>query len=158
MALTALLLLQACAPEVDTERHRKSKARSPSSHTQGSPDCRQVGIASWYGPGFDGKATASGDTFDQDELTAAHRTLPLGTEVDVTDLRSGKSVEVEINDRGPYVGNRAIDLSSKAAKKLGIKEKGKAKVRIEADDVPGKKVEGTVSCADSKISGKNSAQ
>ncbi len=94
----------------------------------------EQGIASWYGPGFHGRKTASGDTYDQNDMTAAHRKLPLGSEVTVTNLENGKSVEVEINDRGPYVGNRKIDLSKAAAKKLGIIEDGTAKVRIEATD------------------------
>jgi rare lipoprotein A len=92
----------------------------------------QNGVASWYGPGFHGKKTASGERYNQNELTAAHRTLPLGSEVTVTNAENGKSVEVEINDRGPYVGGRAIDLSKAAAKKLDILDDGTAKVRIEA--------------------------
>lgn len=92
----------------------------------------QNGVASWYGPGFHGKKTASGERYDQNDLTAAHRTLPLGTEVTVTNPENGKSVDVEINDRGPYVGGRAIDLSKAAAKKLDILEDGTAKVRIQA--------------------------
>jgi rare lipoprotein A len=94
----------------------------------------EQGIASWYGPGFHGRKTASGEVFDQNDMTAAHRKLPLGSEVTVTNVETGKSVEVEINDRGPYVGDRRIDLSKAAARKLGILEEGTAKVRIEATD------------------------
>jgi rare lipoprotein A len=93
---------------------------------------RQVGLASWYGPGFHGRRTASGERFDQNELTAAHRQLPLGSEVTVTNLENGRSIVVAINDRGPYVDGRVIDLSKAAARRLGIVEDGLAKVRIEA--------------------------
>jgi len=93
---------------------------------------RQTGVASWYGPGFHGRRTASGERFDQNDLTAAHRNLPLGSEVRVTNLENGRSVTVEINDRGPYAKNRVLDLSKAAARRLGIIENGVAKVRIEA--------------------------
>jgi rare lipoprotein A len=89
------------------------------------------GKASWYGPGFHGKKTASGEIFDQDKLTAAHKTLPLGTVAKVTNVENGNSVEVEITDRGPYVGQRIIDLSYAAADRLGFVESGTASVRIE---------------------------
>jgi rare lipoprotein A len=94
----------------------------------------EQGEASWYGPGFHGKKTASGETYDQNELTAAHRKLPLGSEATVTNLESGKKVEVEINDRGPYVEGRKIDLSKAAAKKLDMLDDGTAPVRIEATE------------------------
>lgn len=90
------------------------------------------GKASWYGPGFDGKRTASGELFDQDELTAAHRRLPLGTLLKVTNVRNGRSVVVRVNDRGPYVGKRIIDLSKGAAKALGMLGRGTTQVRLEA--------------------------
>jgi rare lipoprotein A len=96
------------------------------------PAFRQVGVASWYGPGFHGRRTASGERFDQNDLTAAHRKLPLGTEVRVTNLENGRSITVEINDRGPYVKGRVIDLSKAAARRLGMVEDGVAEVRIEA--------------------------
>jgi rare lipoprotein A (peptidoglycan hydrolase) len=91
----------------------------------------QVGNASWYGPAQDGKETASGETFDQKKLTAAHPTLPLGTKAVVTNLETGKSVEVTINDRGPHVKGRKIDLSRAAARQIGMSKKGVAKVKIE---------------------------
>jgi rare lipoprotein A len=91
----------------------------------------QVGTASWYGPGFQGRETASGETFNQNALTAAHRSLPLGSTAVVTNLATGKSVQVKINDRGPYVKGRKIDLSHAAAQKIGLK-KGVAKVKITA--------------------------
>ena len=92
---------------------------------------RQVGTASWYGPGFHGRKTASGERFDQNKLTAAHRSLPLDTKVKVTNLENGRSVEVEINDRGPYAGKRVIDLSKAAASRLDMTDDGTARVRIE---------------------------
>lgn len=91
----------------------------------------QVGNASWYGPEQDGQETASGETFDQEKLTAAHRTLPLGSKAVVTNLETGKSVNVTINDRGPYAKGRKIDLSRAAARKIGMSKNGVAKVKIE---------------------------
>jgi len=91
-------------------------------------------MASWYGPGFSGKTTASGDVFDETKMTAAHKTLPLGSKAKVTNLKNGKSVEVEINDRGPYVEGRIIDLSKAAARALGIVDHGVARVRVELLD------------------------
>lgn len=92
----------------------------------------QRGEASWYGPGFDGEETASGSIFDPSDLTAAHRNLPLGAEVTVTNRENGKRVEVTITDRGPYVADRVIDLSTAAAKQLGMVKDGTTPVRIEA--------------------------
>ena len=92
----------------------------------------QRGLASWYGPGFHGRKTASGEAYDPNDLTAAHRKLPLGTTATVTNLENGKKVEVEINDRGPYAGGRVIDLSKAAAERLDMKDDGTAPVRVEA--------------------------
>jgi rare lipoprotein A len=100
------------------------------------PKTTEIGHASWYGPGFHGKKTASGEVFDQNDFTAAHRTLPLGSRVRVTNLTNDKSVDVEINDRGPYVGGRIIDLSRAAANALGMVEDGLTQVRIEAFSFP----------------------
>lgn len=91
----------------------------------------QAGEASWYGPGFHGRPTASGVRFNQNALTAAHRALPLGTIVRVTNLDTGRSVRVEINDRGPYIEGRIIDLSRRAAEALGMVEQGIAPVQLE---------------------------
>ena len=91
----------------------------------------QTGIASWYGMHWQGRKTASGTRFDVQKLTAAHRTLPLNTVVRVTNLLNGASVEVLVNDRGPYVGKRVIDLSEAAAKRLNMVRKGLVPVRIE---------------------------
>src|SRR6266511_283347 len=90
----------------------------------------QQGKASWYGPGFHGRKTASGERFNQNELTAAHRKLPLGTKATVTNLRNGKTVEVEINDRGPYARGRILDLSKAAAERLDM-DSGTTPVRVE---------------------------
>lgn len=86
------------------------------------------GVASWYGPGFAGKRTASGERFDPTEYTAAHRTLPFGSKVRVT--HNGRSVVVRINDRGPFHGNRVIDLSQAAAEELGIRRAGQGRVEL----------------------------
>jgi rare lipoprotein A len=94
------------------------------------PALAQCGGASWYGPGFHGKRAASGERFDQNAMTAAHRTLPFGTVVKVVDQRTGKSVTVKINDRGPFHGSRIIDLSKAAATKLGFRNAGTTKVCI----------------------------
>lgn len=99
----------------------------------------QVGEASFYGPGFHGKKTATGEKFDQNERTAAHPTLPLGTKATVTNLENGNSVDVKINDRGPYVKGRDIDVSKAAAKELGMTKDGVAPVKIEAEVVPSEK-------------------
>ena len=90
----------------------------------------QLGIASWYGPGFDGNPTASGELYNQNALTAAHPTLPLGTPVEVLNLANGKSVRVRITDRGPFIRGRTIDLSRRAAQKLGMVQAGLSRVRI----------------------------
>lgn len=92
------------------------------------------GVASWYGPGFHGKKTASGETYNQYSMTAAHTILPMNTKVRVTNLRNGRSVTLRINDRGPFVDNRIIDLSLAAAQRLGITGKGTARVRVESMD------------------------
>ncbi len=90
----------------------------------------QRGEASWYGPGFHGRTTANGEKYDMNAMTAAHRTLPFGTLVKVTNVANGKSVVVRINDRGPYCGDRIIDLSKAAAQAIGMLKTGTAEVRI----------------------------
>src|SRR5688572_1565473 len=95
-------------------------ARGPAPGSAPSPrTITHTGTASWYGPGFHGKPTTSGEIYDQKGFTAAHRTFPLGTRVRVTNVANDKSVEVRINDRGPFVGDRIIDLSFAAATVLG---------------------------------------
>src|SRR2546428_1524378 len=91
----------------------------------------QVGVASWYGPGFHGNRTANGEIYDQYELTAARPSLPLGTRVMVTNLENGRAVQVRINDRGPFVGGRAIDLSYAAARTIRIVGPGTVRVPVE---------------------------
>jgi rare lipoprotein A len=91
----------------------------------------QTGIASWYGPGFAGHATASGEEYDQDALTAAHKTLPMPTLVRVTNLENGRQIQLRINDRGPFVNDRIIDLSRRGAQLLGMINNGTAKVRVQ---------------------------
>lgn len=93
---------------------------------------REIGQASWYGPRFHGRPTASGAVFDQRGLTAAHRRLPLGTRITVTNLENGRSVSVSVNDRGPYARGRVLDLSQEAARRLGMVTDGVVRVRIEA--------------------------
>jgi rare lipoprotein A len=90
----------------------------------------EVGIASWYGPGFDGNRTANGEVYDMDGISAAHKTLPFGTVVRVVEFSTGKSIVVRINDRGPFIEGRIIDLSKGAAKELGIIDKGITKVGL----------------------------
>jgi len=103
----------------------KQIARTPKTKTL------QQGVASWYGRDFSGKKTAGGDSFDEAKLTAAHKTFPLGSRAKVTNLRNGKTVEVEITDRGPFVDGRVIDGSEAAAKKMGIIVSGTAPVQVE---------------------------
>ena len=94
------------------------------------PDYDETGTASWYGPNFEGQLTASGEVFDSSELTAAHTTLPLPVTVRVTNLENGRSVVLRVNDRGPFVGGRIIDVSKHAAEVLGFRDQGTAHVRV----------------------------
>ena len=110
LAITALLL--GCA-----------LAATPAAAEESKPV--QTGAASWYGPGFHGKKTANGERFNTHDLTAAHKTLPFGTKVRVTNEQTGQSVVVRINDRGPYAHGRVIDLSKAAAEAVGIAGVGK---------------------------------
>jgi rare lipoprotein A len=109
--------------------HRLSTAATDAVHK-----FKQSGIASWYGPGFNGRKTASGETFNTNAMTAAHRTLPLNCFVRVTNKDNGKSVVVKVNDRGPFHANRVLDLSHAAASKLGIN--GTGNVTIERVNAP----------------------
>lgn len=106
----------------------KASAKEDSSKVGKLP---QTGEASWYGSKFHGKTTASGETYNQEGLTAAHASLPFGSKVKVTNMSNGKSVEVEITDRGPFAKNRIIDVSRAAAKALDMKDSGTTKVRLE---------------------------
>ena len=109
------------------------------------PDARgfsQKGLASWYGKDFHGKKTANGEIYDMHAMTAAHKTLPLGTWVRVYNLTNGKKCDVRVNDRGPFVRGRIIDLSFSAAKEIGLVGPGVAKVRIKALAPPAGAVQG----------------
>src|SRR5690242_5654464 len=90
----------------------------------------ETGIASWYGTAFHGKDTANGEVFDQNALTAAHRTLPLPSIVEVTNLENGRTIDVRVNDRGPFARGRIIDLSRRSAQLLGFEQQGTAKVHV----------------------------
>lgn len=97
---------------------------------------KQTGLASWYGRQFHGKKTASGEKFDMNALTAAHRSLPMNCYIKVTNKSNGKSVVVRVNDRGPFHGNRVLDLSYGAAKAIGITQSGTGNVTIERVEAP----------------------
>ncbi|CAN5910852.1 hypothetical protein BH24BAC1_BH24BAC1_00750 [soil metagenome] len=107
-----------------------AKASKPS---KGKP---QTGMASWYGIKFQGRSTSSGEPYNRHKLTAAHKTLPLQTLVKVTNLETDQSVIVRINDRGPFVGQRIIDLSEAAAKEIGYRQQGLTKVKVEVIQYP----------------------
>ena len=108
--------------------HKKTNSNSKKNS---SKKHEVLGTASYYGPGFQGKPTASGEKFNMNAMTAAHKTLAFNTKVRVYNLDNGKSVVVKINDRGPYAKNRIIDLSKGAAKKLGMLQTGTANVKLE---------------------------
>ncbi|WP_456391555.1 septal ring lytic transglycosylase RlpA family protein [Nitratifractor sp.] len=114
--LALLLLITGCAGSGGTEL---------------KPGRRYFGLASHYGPEWDGRRTATGETFHNNELTAAHKSLPFGTKVRVTLLSTQKSVVVRINDRGPFVKGRIIDLSDEAARRIGLDRYGVAEVLVE---------------------------
>lgn len=140
MILTGASLLAACADQRATTMPAVTSAPTPQRLASPQPVFTQEGMASWYGQSHHGKKTASGEAFDQEALTAAHRTLPFGTVVRVTHLASNRTVTVRINDRGPYSDGRIIDLSARSAQDLGIAKLGVARVRIEqlaADLKPG---------------------
>ena len=109
---------------------KPTKTYKKLSHNQ-LKSLKQIGIASYYGPKWNGRRTANGEILNLNELTAAHKTLPFNTIVKVTDLDTGRSIIVRINDRGPYVSGRIIDLTDSAAEELGIKNKGIARVKLE---------------------------
>jgi rare lipoprotein A len=126
-ALLLVLLTASCA----SNRVSRPVSR-PISPDEASSGWNENGLASWYGgdDGFEGKPTASGEIYDSSKMTAAHRDLPLGTIVDVTNLDNGKSVQVRVNDRGPFVHGRVIDLSREAARRIDLIGPGVGPVRI----------------------------
>jgi rare lipoprotein A len=147
--MVAILVIAAnvgAAPASDTpnratpsSKSATSKATAPKTANRPKVEHKkhkniQVGEASWYGKQFQGKETASGEPYNMFDLTAAHRTLPLGTWVRVTDLKTGNSVVVRINDRGPVPETRMIDLSWEAATLLGVRARGIAEVSMEVLD------------------------
>src|SRR3972149_4341301 len=151
LAMTALTLALAGCAETELAVTTAKKLRAPQSQVNtGSykvgqpyqvdgiwyypkPDYayRETGIASWYGPGFHGGPTANGELYDQNALTAAHRTLPMPSMVQVTNLENGRSIKVRINDRGPFKNGRIIDLSKRAADLLGVSQNGTARGLVE---------------------------
>jgi rare lipoprotein A len=100
-------------------------------HPEENNSYQETGVASWYGEGFHSRKTANGDTFDMHQMTAAHRTLPMPSIVKVTNIENGRTALLLVNDRGPFVNNRIIDVSRKAAEKLGFLNQGVARVRVE---------------------------
>ena len=116
-----------------TENYQNSLENLNSIQTESVQIARSAGSgkASWYGPGFHGRLTANGERYNQNALTAAHRSLPFGTRVRVTNLNNGRSVVVRINDRGPFIGGRIIDLSAAAAHNLGMVHHGVVPVNIQ---------------------------
>jgi rare lipoprotein A len=124
-------------PETKPEAKPETKpAPRPEAKPAPGPGEGQTGEASWHGEPHHGRPTASGEIYDMNQLTAAHRTLPLGTRVLVTNLKNGRAVEVRINDRGPSVEGRIIDLSFAAAKELGALPSGTIPVRIRVISPP----------------------
>ena len=115
---------------------------APTDDLLGRPVSIEVGLASWYGPPYHNRQAADGSIFDQNALTAAHRELPMGTTVRVTNLATNQSVVAKITDRGPFVEGRTLDLSLAAAKEIGVYRTGVAKVRIEVFAHPGSDPEG----------------
>ena len=128
------VLLAACASQ---QKPAPPPVAAPAAER---PVFTQEGMASWYGENHHGKTTANGEAFDMNGMTAAHRSLPFGTVVRVTNLTSKRMVKVRVNDRGPYAEGRIIDLSARAARELAIADHGVARVRIEqffSDQQPG---------------------
>mgnify|MGYP001074001016 CR=1 FL=1 len=109
-------------------------AFNPLTSIAGEPSFKQKGVASYYADRFHGRKTASGVRYDKTALTAAHKSLPLGTKVRVTNLKNGETVEVEINDRGPHVKGRVVDLSKAAARELGMMNTGLVPVQVAVVD------------------------
>ncbi len=136
LGMAAVFLLAACSSGPDTLTGAKRQVGQPYSVNgvtyvpREEPGYDVVGIASWYGRRYHGRRTASGETFDMNSATAAHPTLPFGTRVRVTNLENGRSVVLRINDRGPFVRRRIIDVSRRAAQVLRFVQKGTARVRV----------------------------
>ena len=124
-------LLTACAPGRHVVYERRTPPPEKRELRKGESKEAQYGVASWYGADFHGKQTSSGEVYDMYQFTCAHNTFPLGTVVMVTNLENGRSLELKVNDRGPFVKERIIDVSYAAAQMLGMWEKGTASVKVE---------------------------
>ena len=136
IAFNILVILVLCA--IVSGCKRAPADTSAHAVTRVSPlKCIQTGIASWYGKNMKGQQTASGDKFNPEELTAASRKLPLGTEVNVINLKNNQNVTVTVNDRGPYSGKRIIDMSVAAAHELGMEKAGLADVCVQSMEQAG---------------------
>jgi rare lipoprotein A (peptidoglycan hydrolase) len=133
VTLMGALALSACTSKDSGEYPSKHVTQIPQKQENATtkPVHKEVGEASWYGGKFQGQETANGENFNQNNMTAAHPSLPMGTMAKVTNLENGKKIDVRINDRGPFQGARAIDLSSAAAKKIDMKKDGTTEVKIE---------------------------
>ena len=131
LVVAAACLLAACTSGPDPSRPASPVVRSGEQQEAPATRVGEVGVASWYGVPYHGRTTASGETFDMNDLTAAHPSLPFGSRVRVTNLGNGRSLVLEINDRGPFVKQRIIDVSKRAAKELGFLRDGIARVRVE---------------------------
>jgi len=127
----SLSILLACASRQRVPVEKRIPPSEQKTVTREAAQAVQYGIASWYGKDFHGKPTSSGEVYDMYQLTCAHNTFPLGTMVMVTHIENGKSVELKVNDRGPFVKDRIIDLSYAAAQIIGMYEKGTAYVKVE---------------------------
>jgi rare lipoprotein A len=119
-----LVALSSCGTTQESKFYRPYSGK-------GSREYQASGIASWYGHPFHGRRTASGERYDMNQMTCAHKTLPFGAMLKVTNLRNSKTIVVKVNDRGPFIRGRIIDLSREAAKRLAFKNSGIARVRIE---------------------------
>lgn len=143
LLVSAVLVLGACRSVIDsappTPMGHPKPYRVNGQWYQPLPDARdfvQEGVASWYGKDFHGRRTSNGEVYNMYDMTAAHKTLPLGTFVRVEDLKNGRSVDVRVNDRGPFVHGRVIDLSYTAAKQLDMIGPGTARVKVTALGAP----------------------
>jgi len=132
MGLLLLGSLEACAV-AGGPTHLPVNAGGPEKAAAG---WSEVGVASWYGPSFQGRPTASGEIYDTEAATAAHRTLPFGTRLKVENLDNGRTASVTVNDRGPFVKDRILDVSARIARELGMMGPGTARVRITVLEAP----------------------
>jgi len=131
LVVATACLLAACTSGPDPSARPASPVVRSGEQEAPAKRAGEIGVASWYGVPYHGRTTASGETFDMNDLTAAHPSLPFGSRVRVTNLGNGRSLVLEINDRGPFVKQRIIDVSKRAAKELGFLRDGIARVRVE---------------------------